>query len=102
MSAFPPPWTGRQRPLPRILHYIRLRDVARLARFLHAEDPTHEVPINPFSAPTRRRLPYIYRPEEIVQLVGAANRLRPSYPLRRQVYGTLLGLLAATGLRISE
>jgi integrase/recombinase XerD len=33
---------------------------------------------------------------------GAANRLRRSYPLRRQVYGTLLGLLAATGLRISE
>ena len=83
-------------------HYIRLRDVARLARFLHAEDPTHEVPMNPFSAPTRRRLPYIYTPEEIVQLVGAANRLRRSYPLRRQVYGTLLGLLAATGLRISE
>ena len=83
-------------------HYIRLRDVARLARFLHAEDPTHEVPMNPFSAPTRRRLPYIYTPEEIVQLVGAASRLRQSYPLRRQVYGTLLGLLAATGLRISE
>jgi len=79
-----------------------LRDVARLARFLHAEDPTHEVPANPFSAPTRRRLPYIYAPEEIVQLVGAANRLRRTYPLRRQVYGTLVGLLAATGLRISE
>ena len=83
-------------------HYVRLRDVARLARFLHAEDPTHEVPINPFSAPTRRRLPYIYAPEEIVQLVEAAGRLRKTYPLRRQIYGTLLGLIAATGLRISE
>jgi integrase len=83
-------------------HYIRLRDVARLARFLHAEDPTHEVPTNPFSAPTRRRLPYIYTPEQIVNLVRAANQLRQSYPLRRQVYGTLLGLIAATGLRISE
>jgi integrase/recombinase XerD len=48
--------------------YIRLRDVARLARFLHAEDPTHEVPTNPFYAPMRRRLPYIYTPEEIVLL----------------------------------
>jgi integrase/recombinase XerD len=82
--------------------YIRLRDVARLARFLHAEDLTHEVPANPFYAPTRRRLPYIYTPEEIGQLVGAAGRLRKSYPLRRQVYGTLLGLIAATGLRLSE
>jgi integrase/recombinase XerD len=82
--------------------YIRLRNVVRLARFLHAEDPTHEVPTNPFYAPTRRRLPYIYTPEEIVQLVGAARQLRESYPLRREVYGTLLGLIAATGLRISE
>jgi integrase/recombinase XerD len=82
--------------------YIRLRDVARLARFLHAEDPIHEVPTNPFCAYTRRRLPYIYTPAEIVQLLEAATRLRRSYPFRRQVYGTLLGLIAATGLRISE
>jgi integrase/recombinase XerD len=82
--------------------YIRLRDVARLARFLHAEDPIHEVPTNPFYAPTRRRLPYIYTPAEIVQLLEGASRLRKSYPCRRQIYGTLLGLIAATGLRISE
>ncbi len=82
--------------------YIRLRDVARLARFLHAEDPIHEVPTNPFYAPTRRRLPYIYTPAEIVQLLEGASQLRKSYPFRRQVYGTLLGLIAATGLRISE
>lgn len=82
--------------------HVRLRNVAHLARFLHAEDPTHEVPSNPFHAPTRRRLPYIYTRGEIVQLVGAASRLRESYPLRRQVYMTILGLIAATGLRISE
>jgi integrase len=82
--------------------HIRLRDVARLARFLHAEDMTHEVPTNPFYAPKRRRLPYIYAPEEIGQLLRAAGCLRKSYPLRRQVYGTLFGLIAATGLRISE
>jgi integrase/recombinase XerD len=34
--------------------------------------------------------------------MGAARRLRESYPLRRQVYATMLGLIAATGLRISE
>lgn len=88
-------------PSPYARH-IRLRDVAHLARFLHAEDPTHEVPSNPFHAPRRRPLPYIYAPEEIVQLVAAASRLRESYPLRRQVYATMLGLIAATGLRISE
>ena len=86
---------------PRNRH-IRLRDVARLARFLRAEDPLHEVPTNPFYAPTRRRLPYIYTPDEIGQLIGATRRLRRSYPFRQQVYGTMLGLIAATGLRISE
>ena len=82
--------------------YVRLRNVVHLARFLRAEDPAHEIPSNPFFSPKRRRLPYIYRPEEIVQLVEAASRLRESYPLRRQVYGTLLALIASTGLRISE
>lgn len=82
--------------------YVRLRNVVHLARFLRAEDPAHEIPSNPFFAAQRRRLPYIYPPEEIVQIVEAAGRLRESYPLRRQVYGTLLALVAATGLRISE
>jgi hypothetical protein len=72
--------------------HIRLRDAAQLARFLHAEDPTHEVPSNPFRAPKWRPLPYIYTPEEIVQLVGATSRLRESYPLRRQVYATTRAL----------
>jgi integrase/recombinase XerD len=82
--------------------YIRLRDVAQLARFLHAEDPAHEIPANPFQASKGRPLPYIYAPEEIGQLVAATRRLRESYPLRRQVYATMLGLIAATGLRLSE
>jgi site-specific recombinase XerD len=82
--------------------HVRLRDVVRLARFLRAEDPVHEVPSNLFSAPKQRRLPYIYTPEEIARLVGAAQHLRETYPLRRQVYASLIGLIAATGLRVSE
>ena len=86
---------------PHVRH-VRMRNVARFAHFLQAEDPTHEVPSNPFLASKYRRLPYIYEPDEIVQLIRAASRLRKSYPLRCQIYGTLLGLIAATGLRISE
>jgi integrase/recombinase XerD len=82
--------------------HIRLRAAVQLARFLHAEDPAHEVPSNPFHAPKCRPLPYIYTPEEIVQLLAATSRLRESYPLRRQAYGTMFGLIAATGLRVSE
>lgn len=82
---------------------VHLEDVVRLARFLHAEDSVHEIPPDDFfHAPRVRPLPYIYSPEQIVQIVSAARRLRESYPLRRQTYSTLLGLVAATGLRISE
>ncbi|MFH1498320.1 MAG: tyrosine-type recombinase/integrase [Verrucomicrobiota bacterium] len=83
--------------------YIRLRDVVRFARFLRAENPAHEVPTsNLFHAPKVRTLPYIYAPEEVVRIVEATGHLRKTYPLRRQVYATLLGLIAATGLRVSE
>jgi integrase/recombinase XerD len=82
--------------------HVRLRSVVNLARFLHAEDPIHEVPPNLFPAPKQRPVPYIYTPEEITRLVGAAGELRETYPLRRTVYGTLIGLIAATGLRVSE
>lgn len=88
-------------PSPDARH-TRLRNVTHLARFLHAEDSIHEVPFNPFHAPKRRTLPYIYAPNELVQIMEATNNLRNSYPLRRQVYATLIGLIAATGLRISE
>jgi integrase/recombinase XerD len=82
---------------------IRLRVVRHLALFLHAEDTRHEIPpLNLFHHPRVRPLPYIYTPEEVSQIVEAAGRLRRTYPLRCQVYGTLLGLLAATGLRRSE
>jgi integrase/recombinase XerD len=88
-------------PSPEARH-IRLRNVIHLARFLHAEDPIHEIPVNPYHAPKCRTLPYIYSPDEIVQIIRATSHLRESYPLRRQVYATLIGLIAATGLRISE
>jgi integrase len=83
--------------------HIRLRDVMHLARFLHAEDAVHEVPpATLFPAQKVRPLPYIYAPEEVAQIVATAGQLRQTYPLRRDVYTTLFGLIAATGLRVSE
>ncbi|MBZ9606180.1 tyrosine-type recombinase/integrase [Phyllobacterium chamaecytisi] len=85
--------------------YRRLQEIALFARFLHAEDPAHEVPnYHLFYRPKSRPAPYIYSPEEIVRMLDAAGRLRrqkPS-PLRRHVHVMLLGLLASTGLRVSE
>jgi integrase/recombinase XerD len=87
---------------PHVCH-VRLRAVVRFARFVRAEDPAHEVPLLAhFPRSYKRPLPYIYASDEISRILGATRLLRRTYPLRRRVYATLLGLLAATGLRISE
>lgn len=83
----------------------RFRNLALFARFLHAEDPRHEVPArNPFAARKTRPIPYIYTSDEIARILDAAGELRHQQPnpLRRELYITMLGLIAATGLRISE
>lgn len=85
--------------------YRRLQEVAFFARFLHAEDPAHEVPQHHLFYRSRPRpAPYIYTPEELTRMLDAAGNLRrqrPS-PLRQHVYVMLLGLLASTGMRVSE
>jgi integrase/recombinase XerD len=85
--------------------YRRLADVMRLGRFLQAEDSAHEVPPTElFHAYKTRWVPYIYTLEEQARVLEAAGQLRiqKRYPLRRQTYVMLFGLLAATGLRVSE
>jgi integrase len=81
----------------------RLRAVCRFVRHVRVEDVGHELPpANHFGARKRRRPPHIYTPDEIGRLVGAALRLRPMGGLRPHTYATLIALLSATGLRISE
>jgi integrase/recombinase XerD len=83
----------------------RFSNLALFARFLHAEDPRHEVPArNPFAFRKTRPVPYIYTPDEIARILEAAGQLRRQRPnpLRRELYVTMFGLIAATGLRISE
>ena len=82
----------------------RLLTVRRLALALRAEDVRHEVPpADAFGGPgVRRRKPYIYAPEEITQLLAAAARFGPATSLKAATYETLFGLLAATGMRVSE
>jgi integrase/recombinase XerD len=80
----------------------RLGIVIRFARYARAEDPRHELPA-PVLGPetTPRPVPYIFSPEAIQQLMQAASR--SGYrTLRRATYSTLFGLLACTGLRLSE
>ena len=98
-------WAGTAPEPTSGTRYRRLRDVARAARFLRAEDPAHEIPPAGLFATSKTRLiPYIYTSDELVLILEAAvemQRHEPN-PMRRQVYVMLFGLIAATGLRVSE
>lgn len=82
----------------------RLTNLIGFARFLHAEDPRHEIPLADIKRATNRPVPYIYTKDEIARILDIAGnlRLQKPNPLRRELYVTLFGLIAATGLRISE
>jgi len=83
---------------------VRLRTVVRFARYLHAEDKRHEIPPeNAFGHyQPQRRPPFLFTPADVEALVRAARALRPEGSWQPHVYSTLFGLIASTGLRISE
>lgn len=78
--------------------------VRRFCVFLNAEDPRHEVPpANPFGRGKRPRpAPYILEPGQVQAIMRAALDLPPKGTISPHTYHHLFGLLAATGLRISE
>jgi integrase/recombinase XerD len=82
---------------------IRLKAVIRFARFSYAADSRHVVPPQGvFCFRRHRPIPYIYTEGEIHALMEATAQLGPAGSFRPLMYRTLIGLLAATGLRISE
>jgi integrase len=81
----------------------RLGIVRLFAQWLHGLDPTHEVPPRGLIPSRHRRMrPYIYSETEIVAIVDAATKLPSVYGMRGLTCSTLFGLIAVTGLRISE
>ena len=82
----------------------RLLTVRRFALALQAEDIRHEVPAADAlgRGMFERRTPHIYRADEVTRLMRAAAQLEPADSIKPLMYSTLLGLLAATGMRISE
>ena len=95
-------WAGQGPSAPQ--RYNRLATVRRCALALHAEHPQHEVP--PADVYGRqwfkRSARYLYTPPQIKLLIEAALELKPRGSIRPLTYATLFGLLAATGLRVSE
>jgi integrase/recombinase XerD len=81
----------------------RLALVRRFAHYVSALDPGTEIP-PPGLLPHRfhRKAPHQYTDEEIARLIVAAKKLRSRQGLRAATYATLFGLLAVTGMRMSE
>jgi integrase len=72
-------------------------------RWLQQFEPATEIPGEPiFGSVPGRSAPHIYREAEIADLLTAARQIGPEGTLRGFVMETLFGLIACTGLRISE
>jgi len=81
----------------------RLKLLRSFLRWLQQFEPRTEVPDDAiFGRLPERQAPHIYSEREIVDLLAAARRLGPTPGLRGVVFETLFGLIASTGMRISE
>lgn len=81
----------------------RLKLLRSFLRWLQQFEPRTEVPDDAiFGRLPERQAPHIYSEQEIVDLLAAARRLGPTPGLRGVIFETLFGLIASTGMRISE
>ena len=81
---------------------LRLTDIRGFARYLQGIGVKAKIPPTGALPGPMRSKPYIYTEAEVCRLLAAAFALPPRDALRRWTYYNLLGLLAVTGLRISE
>lgn len=96
-------WAMEPKLVQRATWARRLGMVRRFASWLSTVDPRTEVPPRRLLAARRRRnKPHIFTEQEIVRLMGEADRLTSPTGLRAVSYATLIGLLSATGLRPGE
>ena len=84
-------------------HALRFRCVRQFASYMHAADPRHEIPPS-WLVPgrSRRATPYLFSTTELESLLGAARALASPLGLLGATHATVLGILAATGMRVGE
>ena len=81
----------------------RLSVVRQFAKYYSATDPRTEVPPQGLLPHKHQRaVPYIYTEKQVLKLINAAKKLHSETSLRALTYATFFGLLAVTGMRISE
>jgi len=96
-------WVDLPGKISRNYRARRLSAVRCFARYLAVRDGRTEVPGRQLIAKTSfHQRPHLYSQRELEELLAATGRLWPTYPLKRLTFRTLFGLLACTGLRVSE
>lgn len=96
-------WANASRQPKPITAARRIEVLRGFAKYCRQFDPATEVPPRRLLGRAHRRLtPHIYTQTEIQALLAAAADLYPPGGLRGASCATIFGLIAATGLRISE
>ena len=83
---------------------VKLSVVRAFAVSLHAENPRHEIPPRHVFGRrrARRTSPHLMTTAQIAQLMEAALSMPPVDSITPQTWHYLIGLMAVTGLRVSE
>jgi integrase len=96
-------WATALRKPNALTSAYRMRILRRFAQHWQLIEPATEIPPpDLFGRGDRRLTPHIYTDQELRDLVAAADRIAPQGCLRAKTCATIFGLIAATGLRISE
>jgi integrase len=96
-------WAAAQTPSAQRRQTLVAR-VRRFALAMHAESQRHEVPPRDCvgHAKIARKPPYIYSSDEIDRIMRTAGQMPAKGFISPATLATMLGLMASTGLRISE
>lgn len=96
-------WSQQSSDVQRATWARKLSMVRQFARWMSVLDPRHQVPPRQLlDVRHRRGKPHIYSDEEITRRMAEAARLKSSNGMKALTLETLIGLLAATGLRPGE
>ena len=96
-------WATQPSNASGVHHAARYRWVRGFSGFLHSKDPRHEIPpVQLLNERPKRISPYLYSDDEVVALMGEACALPSAVGLRTSTCATIIGLLSASGMRLSE